>query len=160
TAYKQSGFKREKQKYVLLGNQEKPLRSLPPGMRKEIADNPGVNIHTYKIGTETIVYKKNGKKIIKKHAVRFRDPPRPRQRFYNAYRGFNRYLWPYHALTSQQVFAGDFGPVKVPPGHYFAMGDNRDNSADSRVFGCVPKYAIKGTLMFRIYPPDRFLIDQ
>jgi len=38
----------------------------------------------------------------------------------------------------------DFGPVKIPPRHYFAMGDNRDNSKDSRVWGFVPFELIKG----------------
>ena len=38
----------------------------------------------------------------------------------------------------------DFGPVTIPPGHYFVMGDNRDNSKDSRVWGFVPFELIKG----------------
>jgi signal peptidase I len=37
-----------------------------------------------------------------------------------------------------------FGPVRVPPGQYFAMGDNRDNSHDSRFFGCVARDRILG----------------
>ena len=37
-----------------------------------------------------------------------------------------------------------FGPVTVPPGQYFVLGDNRDNSADSRYFGFVPRDSITG----------------
>jgi len=37
-----------------------------------------------------------------------------------------------------------FGPLTIPAGNYFAMGDNRDNSKDSRYFGFVPRDAIVG----------------
>lgn len=38
----------------------------------------------------------------------------------------------------------NFDPVKVTPGHYFMMGDNRDNSADSRYIGLVPRKSFVG----------------
>lgn len=43
-----------------------------------------------------------------------------------------------------------FGPVIVPQSHYFCMGDNRDNSNDSRVWGPVPRENVKGRA-FMIY---------
>ena len=38
-----------------------------------------------------------------------------------------------------------FGPVKVPKDRYLVLGDNRDNSADSRVYGFIPRDEIVGS---------------
>ena len=41
-----------------------------------------------------------------------------------------------------------YGPVTVPAGQYFMMGDNRDNSQDSRFWGFLPASYIKGQALF------------
>ena len=46
-------------------------------------------------------------------------------------------------------------PIKIPPGHYFMMGDNRGLSDDSRFWGPVPDKWIIGVAFFTYWPPDR-----
>jgi signal peptidase I len=46
-------------------------------------------------------------------------------------------------------------PVKVPPGDYFMMGDNRGASDDSRFWGPVPDRWVIGIAFFTYWPPDR-----
>jgi signal peptidase I len=48
----------------------------------------------------------------------------------------------------------NFGPVTAPPGEYFVLGDNRDNSADSRFIGFVPERDILGRSSRVLYSLD------
>lgn len=53
----------------------------------------------------------------------------------------------------------NFGPYVVPQGHLFMLGDNRDNSQDSRFWGPLPRELVKGKAMFIYWSwdPDRRL---
>mgnify|MGYP001175589507 FL=1 len=53
--------------------------------------------------------------------------------------------------------SGEYGPVTVPEGHYFFMGDNRNLSHDSRrwVNPFVPIDQVKGRAFFRYFPLNR-----
>ena len=64
-------------------------------------------------------------------------------------------------LPDQYVPAGyldgsNYAARRIPPGEYFVMGDHRDSSNDSRVFGSVPRQYIYGKAVFAYWPVDHF----
>jgi signal peptidase I len=64
-------------------------------------------------------------------------------------------------LPDQYVPAGyldgsNYGPRRIPQDDYFVMGDHRDSSNDSRVFGPVPRPYIYGKAVFAYWPVNHF----
>lgn len=71
-------------------------------------------------------------------------------------------VYPVNEETGSTACGGDyFGPVEVPEGHYFMMGDNRTNSLDSREHiadeyqGTIPEEKIRGKVQAIILPFSR-----
>jgi signal peptidase I len=65
-----------------------------------------------------------------------------------------RLVEPY--VPPQYFDSTSFNTVHVPAGAYFVMGDHRDSSNDSRVFGFVPASDIYGKAVFAYWPMDHF----
>jgi len=52
----------------------------------------------------------------------------------------------------------DFGPLRVPEGMYFVMGDNRNDSSDSRYWGPLDQSLIVGEAKVIYWPPTRIML--
>jgi signal peptidase I len=57
--------------------------------------------------------------------------------------------------THTEPLGTPVGPTVVPPHDYFVMGDNHDNSCDSRTWGAVPAASVIGKVFVRVWPPSR-----
>lgn len=67
----------------------------------------------------------------------------------------SKYLDP-SVYTGPEGFLAENTEILVPDNHYFAMGDNRTQSSDSRDFGPVTPSEFIGKVFFRYWPVDRF----
>lgn len=57
-----------------------------------------------------------------------------------------------HTNDTRDFKLGDIGYQKIPGDKYFVVGDNRNNSMDSRIIGLVDKEQILGSVSFRFFP--------
>jgi len=63
--------------------------------------------------------------------------------------------WEERKFLNAAYVRDNFGPIAVPPHCYFMMGDNRDNSADSRFWGPLPRSHLRGRAMFIYWSWDK-----
>lgn len=82
------------------------------------------------VGGQTVEVRE---KVLFVDGVPFLDPPRA------------KYTDP--VVFSSGRSRDSFGPHMVKEGYFFMMGDNRDNSSDSRIFGPIPRDLVKGKAM-------------
>ncbi len=54
--------------------------------------------------------------------------------------------------STNMALGGEFNDITVPYGFVYVLGDNRENSADSRRFGCIPIKKIQGKVVVRWWP--------
>jgi len=83
------------------------------------------------------------------HVDSLADPADPEMRAWQV-----AYLLPEVDRASYHPSRDNWGPLVVPPGQYFVMGDNRDNSYDSRYWGFVDRRVIRGRPLFVYYSFD------
>ena len=75
-----------------------------------------------------------------------------------AYIDGRRLSEPYAFHAVKNLSSNCYGPVMVPSDSYFMMGDNREHSSDSRIWGFLERRYIKGKALFIYWPPNRIRI--
>lgn len=122
---------------------------------KRVIGEPGDTIQMI----DRVVYR-NGKALEEPYAEAEYMPDEPIDRF-----GPGGYQWHLAALAGDvdpELYSptrDTWGPLVVPLEHYMLLGDNRDQSLDSRYMGFIPREVIRGKALFIYYSIDP-LIDR
>jgi signal peptidase I len=106
----------------------------------------GASGDTLQMVHDTVI--RNGQRLEEPYALHTALTPAPDDQ----YRGQMRALQlPYYIGRDPDHYhptTHDWGPIVIPPQHYWVMGDNRDESYDSRFWGFLPRDHIRGRPLF------------
>lgn len=91
---------------------------------------------------------RNGRQLTERYAVRLEPWVDPAGEEFRWQRDF---LIPSADPRTYHPSRSNWGPLLVPRAHYFVLGDNRDNSLDSRYWGFVPDSLVRGSPIFVYY---------
>lgn len=111
---------------------------------KRIIGAPG---DTLQMVHDTLI--RNGQRLAEPYALHTAFAPVPEEEF--RLRQIKAWQLPHYAGPDPRAYrptTHDWGPIVVPAEHYFVMGDNRDESYDSRFWGFLPKAHIRGSPLF------------
>jgi signal peptidase I len=115
---------------------------------KRIVGIPGDTVEM----RDAILYR-NGKKVDENYVQRIPDEIDQSD---DDFRWQKAYLAGNASVSSYHPSRNNWGPLVVPPHDYFVLGDNRDNSSDSRYWGFVADSLVRGQpiVVYYSYAPD------
>jgi signal peptidase I len=96
---------------------------------------------------------RNGRKVVEGYVQHIPSDPDAGD---TDFRWQTAYLVGRSPLVNYHPSRDNWGPLVVPPQKYFVLGDNRDNSSDSRYWGFVPDSLVRGQpmMVYYSYAPD------
>lgn len=115
---------------------------------KRIVGTPGDTVEM-----QNAILVRNGKKVNENYVQR---TPEEADQTDDDFRWQKAYLVGRAAISNYNPSRNNWGPLVVPPHDYFVLGDNRDNSSDSRYWGFVADSLVRGQpiVVYYSYAPD------
>lgn len=106
---------------------------------KRVIGAPG---DTLQMVHDTVI--RNGRRLDEPYALHTAETPAPDDMYRAQMRALQLAQYVGKDPAHYQPTTHDWGPIVIPPQHYWVMGDNRDESYDSRFWGFLPREHIRG----------------